>query len=60
MKLMNIKKKISLIVIFIFSYACSLSPGMHMDTKSTWLDESKYVYIDSLENIQIIINISEI
>ena len=28
---------------------CSLSPGMHMSTKSTWLDESKYIYVESLK-----------
>ena len=37
------KKKISLIITIILINGCSLSPGMHMETKSTWLDESKYV-----------------
>ena len=36
-------KKISLIITLIFVTGCSLSPGMHMETKSPWLDESKYV-----------------
>ena len=38
------KKKISLIITIILINGCSLSPGMHMETKSTWLDESKYVF----------------
>ena len=25
-----------------------LSPGMHMETKNSWSDESKYVHIESL------------
>ena len=28
--------------------SCSLSPGMHMDTNSSWLKDKSYVYIDSL------------
>ena len=44
------KKKISLLITIIFINGCSLSPGMHMETKSTWLDESKYVSIDSFED----------
>lgn len=53
------KKKISLIVAFIFINSCSLSPGMHMETKSSWIDESKYVYIDAIEKTVKLINISE-
>ena len=56
---MIMKKKISLIVTIIFLNGCSLSPGMHMETKSTWLDESKYVSIDSIEEPIKIISISE-
>lgn len=60
MKLMNMKKKISLIIAFALINGCSLSPGMHLDTKSSWLDESKYVYIESLEENIKLISISEI
>ena len=42
------KKKFSLIIAFLFINGCSLSPGMHMETKSKWLDDSKYVFIDSI------------
>ena len=53
------KKKISLIIILIFISGCSLSPGMHMDTKSPWLDESEYVFVDSIQKNVTLINISE-
>ena len=53
------KKKISLLITIIFINGCSLSPGMHMETKSTWLDESKYVSIDSFEDPIKLISISE-
>ena len=45
---MIMKKKISLIVVFIFINGCSLAPGMHMETNSTWLEDSEYVYIESI------------
>ena len=56
---MIMKKKISLIVTIILVHGCSLSPGMHMETKSSWLDESKYVSIDSVEEPIKLISISE-
>ena len=59
MNLMIMKNKISLIITIILISGCSLSPGMHMDTKSTWLDESKYVSIDSIEEPIKLISISE-
>ena len=56
---MSTIKKISLIIILIFVTSCSLSPGMHMNTTSSWSDESKYVSIESIgKNIKII-NISD-
>ncbi len=58
--LMNMKKKINLIIILTFISSCSLSPGMHMDTKSSWLDESKYVFIESIQSNVKLINISEV
>jgi polysaccharide export outer membrane protein len=45
---MNIKK-ISLTIVLIFITGCNLAPGMHMQTSSSWLDDSQYVYIDSLK-----------
>ena len=48
MTLIIMKNKFSLIIAFMVINGCSLSPGMHMNTKSQWLDESKYVYIDSI------------
>ena len=56
---MIIKKKISLIIILMSVNACSLSPGMHMETKNSWSDESKYVYIDSLDRDVRLTEISE-
>ena len=56
---MNTIHKISLIMVCILIGGCGLSPGMHMDTKSSWLDESKYVYIDSSKKNVRLISISE-
>ena len=53
------KKKISLIIILMTVNACSLSPGMHMETKNSWSDESKYVYIESLDRNVKLTKISE-
>ena len=50
MTLMNMKKKINFLVVLIFATSCSLSPGMHIETKSSWADDSRYIYIDSLKN----------
>ena len=57
---MIMKKKISLIIILMLVNACSLSPGMHMETKNSWSDESKYVYIESNEKDVRLTKISEI
>jgi protein involved in polysaccharide export with SLBB domain len=46
---MIMKKKFSLIISIMLITGCSISPGMHMETKSQWLDDSKYVYIDSID-----------
>lgn len=55
MTYMNTKKILSFISVFIFIEACSIAPGMHMNTKSTWINDNSYVYIESLDkNIQII------
>lgn len=52
---MNIKNKIvSLLSIFLI-VNCSIAPGMHMESSGTWLDDKRYVYIDSLQKeIQIL------
>ena len=59
MKLMTMKKKISLITLLILINGCSLSPGMHMETKSSWADNSKYVYIESIQKDVRLIKITE-
>ena len=53
------EKKFSLIIAFLLINGCSLSPGMHMETKSKWLDDSKYVFIDSLDKNIKLTSISE-
>lgn len=53
------KKKVSFIIIFLFFSGCSLSPGMHMQTNSSWLDESKYIYLDSINKTIKLVDISE-
>lgn len=55
---MIIKNKISLLFVFIFS-GCTLSPGMHMETRSSWIDNEKYVFIESLNKNIKLIDISE-
>lgn len=45
---MNIKKKINLILITAIISGCALSPGMHVETKKSWLSEKEYVYIESI------------
>ena len=52
-------KKLSLITILVYVSGCSLSPGMHMETQSNWLDESKYVYVESIDRNIELVNISK-
>lgn len=52
-------KKISLFIVFMLISSCSLAPGMHMQTNSSWLDESKYVFIETLGRDVKLISISE-
>ena len=59
MILMNMRKTISLLLGLTIVSGCSLSPGMHMETKSSWLNDSKYVFIESIEKDVRLINISE-
>lgn len=56
---MNIKKKISLIILTAMLGGCSLSPGMHMETNSSLFDDSKYVFIESINKNVKLIKISE-
>ena len=55
---MNSKLIFSIIFLFFVS-SCSLSPGMHFDSDTTWLDDRETVYIDSLDKRIIIKNISD-
>jgi len=56
---MIIRNKICLFAVFFFA-GCTLSPGMHMETKSSWLDDDeKYVFIDSLDRNVRLIDINE-
>ena len=50
---MNIKMKNNLIILFLtlMICSCSLAPGMHMHSSSTWLDNEKEVYIDSIDKV---------
>ena len=59
MNLMIMKKTISLIITLLIVCGCNLSPGMHLDTSSPLLDDTKYVYIESLEKNVKLIKISE-
>ena len=56
---MNMKKKINLIFSLLFINGCSLSPGMYMETKTSWNDNSKYVFVDSIDKNVKLISISE-
>lgn len=48
------RNKINLLIVFLLS-GCALSPGMHMETKSSWVDNDKYVFIDSIgRNIKVV------
>ena len=52
---MIILKKINFLPVLILIAGCSLSPGIQMETKSSWLDESKYVFIESInKNVKLI------
>ena len=56
---MNMKRKINLLFVLLIASSCSLSPGMHMDTESSWFSKSRFVYIDSIEKDVRLVNISE-
>lgn len=56
---MNTKKTSLIIILLLFVQGCNLSPGMHMEVKSSWLDDSKYIYIDSLNKNVKLININD-
>lgn len=55
---MNMKKS-SILIFLIFISGCSISPGMHMESRSSWLNDSQYVYIESIEKNVKLISISE-
>ena len=52
-------KKTNLIIALILLSGCSLSPGMHMETKLSWQDGNEYVYIESIGRDVKLTNISE-
>jgi polysaccharide export outer membrane protein len=54
---MIIKNKISLLAVLLFS-GCALSPGMHMETKTSWIDSEKYVFVESLNKKIRLVDIS--
>lgn len=56
---MNIKKISLYLVLLAYISSCSLSPGMHLETNSTWLDDDQYVYIDSIDKQVLIRNIKD-
>lgn len=58
---MNTKKMSKILILFtiIILGGCSLSPGMHMDTKSSWLDNDSYVFIESVDKNIRVTNINE-
>ena len=43
-----IKKYVFLFIFLIIISGCSLSPGMHMDTESTWFENDSSVFVESL------------
>lgn len=47
-KKMNNNKFVYFVIIFLTS-SCSLSPGMHMQTDKSWLENRQSVYIESLD-----------
>lgn len=59
MTIMNMKKIFSLLFLITAISNCSISPGMHMKTESTWLDDNSYIYIPSMDKNILIQNINE-
>ena len=47
-RLKMIKKYVFLFIFLIIISGCSLSPGMHMDTESTWFENDSSVFVESL------------
>lgn len=58
MMFMITKNQINLLLLFVFT-GCTLSPGMHMNTKSSWVDNEKYVFIKSLDKNIRLVDINE-
>jgi len=55
---MIMRNKIRLLVVFLLS-GCTLAPGMHMETKSSWVDNEKYVFVGSINRNIRLVDISE-
>lgn len=56
---MIMKNRINLAIILLLISGCNLSPGMHMNTQSSWLEESQYVFIESIGKDIELISITE-
>jgi len=56
---MNIKKIINFVILITIGSSCSISPGMHMETDTSWLNESRFIYISSIDKKIEIKNINE-
>lgn len=61
-KLMTMNKKnlINLCILSILVNACSLTPGMHLDAESNWLNNNSSVYVESLNKEILIVNINDL
>ena len=60
-KIINlIKSKFNIVLMVATISSCSLSPGMHMQTTTTWLDDNETVYIDSINKEILIEDISNV
>ena len=56
---MNTKNKLIIFLSIFLITNCSIAPGMHMDSSGSWVDDKRYVYIESLEKEIEILEIDE-
>ena len=59
MKKINQSFLITFLAIFFVS-GCSISPGVHIETQSSWIDQKEYVYIPSIDKKVYIKSLSNI
>lgn len=57
---MNKKNLTNLCILSILINACSLTPGMHLDSESSWINKDSSVYVESLNKEISIININDL